>query len=754
MPSDRFLIAPYNENSGLQKNVRPWLIPDQAFSELINVYVFRGRVRKRFGSKWMGNTQLQSRFRVNIGTTDGAGNFNGFTPQFGGLPIVTPAIGQLFSIGTQVFTVVALGNPAPMLISGTATLATFDTTTGQVIITGADPLTIVYYYPALPVMGLLTLEADTVNDEEVIGFDTRFAYRFNGGWERIAGEVTPGAARWTGTDSQFFWGTTYTGANAFEKVFFVTNFNQNEPNFMRTLQGGITGNWDNFRPAISPTEFLNSARIVVGFKNRLVFFNTWEGVGSPGDNYPFRARWSQIGSPLDALAFRQDIPGRGNARDCPTTESIITVEFIKDRLIVFCERSTWEFVYTGNQADPFVWQQINTELGAESTFSIVPFDKVAIGIGNVGIHACNGANVERIDDKIPDEVFAIHNINEGVDRVYGIRDYTVEMIYWTLPDLDADSSFPYPTRVLVYNYKNGTWAYNEDSITAFGYRQPVSGITWDSETITWDDDISWGSGSIQAKFRQVIAGNQEGYVFIIEPDAPTNAAVLQITNMTVVANEVTITAINHNLRQGDFVFLRDIIGTGNLTLLNNKIFKVLIPLTTNTFTIFYQDSLGTIIAGTYNGNGTIARVSNIQMKTKEYNFYVQDGRNALVNKLEFLVDRTDAGQLQVDYFISTSGNSMLDDSQPFPLGTTTLLGTGTLETTPYPTVIYEQNSDRLWRAMYIWANGECIQLQLSMSDEQMTTVITEDDQLTGPALVDFQMHAMVIYARPTSARLQ
>lgn len=762
MPQDRFLIAPYDENSGIQRNVRPWLIPDQAFSELTNAYVFRGRVRKRFGSKWLGNTQEETRFRVNIGTTNGAGNFNGSTPQFGGLPIATPAIGQLFSIGTQVFTVIALGNPSVMLISGTATLATFDTTIGQVIINGATPATIVYYYPALPVMGLTTLEMDQVSDEEIIGFDTRFAYYYANGWERLANETTPGAARWTGSDSQFFWVANWNGANAFEKVFFVTNFNENEPNFMRTFQGyqvGVAaGTWNNFRPRIESTGtfFLNSARIIVPFKNRLVFFNTWEGAGSPGDHYPFRARWSQIGSPLAVDAFDQNIAGKGNARDCPGTEAIITVEFIKDRLIVFCERSTWEFVYTGNQADPFVWQQINTELGAESTFSIVPFDKVAIGVGNVGIHACNGSNVERIDEKIPDEVFSIHNLNAGVERVYGIRDYTVEMVYWTFPAIDADTTFPFPNRVLIYNYKTGTWAFNEDSITAFGYKQPASGITWDSTIVTWDDDVSWDSGSGQAKFRQVIAGNQEGFTFIIDPDAATNAPALQITNLTVApGNTITITAINHNLRQGEFVLLTDIVGTGNLNLLNNKIFEVIIPITQNTFTFEYDDALGTIIAGTYAGNGVFARVSNILIRTKEYNFYVNQnmGQNIRFNKVYFLVDRTDAGQLQVDYFVSTAFNSMIADGGS--LGTNTLTGTSVLETTPYPTVPLEQTATRLWHPNYLWADGECIQLKLSMTTEQMTTVIANPDgSITGPALVDFQLHAMVIYADHASSRLQ
>src|SRR5690606_30639266 len=117
------------------------------------------------------------------------------------------------------------------------------------------------------------------------------------------------------------------------------------------------------------------------------------------------------------------------------------------------------------------WQQISSELGAESTFSIIPFDQNAIGVGNVGIHSCNGTNVSRIDNRIPDAVFAIHNENDGPQRVYGIRDYYLEILYWSFPSSDASSDFPYPNRILIYDYKTGTWSFFEDSVTCFGYFQ-------------------------------------------------------------------------------------------------------------------------------------------------------------------------------------------------------------------------------------------------------------------------------------------
>ena len=210
MAYDKFLIAPLN--SGLETDRRPWLIPDEAFARLRNAYNFRGRIRKRFGGQLLQGSsaldpeyaQLASRLRINVGTTNGSGNLSGTVP--GG----TGAIGQLFSVGPdgsgnfEVFTVVALGTPGVMLATGSATVHTFNTSTGDFVITGSLANSDVYFYPALPVMGLITYERDTINDETLYAFDTQFAYVYSGsgtgGWERL------GTASWTGTNARFLLG--------------------------------------------------------------------------------------------------------------------------------------------------------------------------------------------------------------------------------------------------------------------------------------------------------------------------------------------------------------------------------------------------------------------------------------------------------------------------------------------------------------------------------------------------------------------
>lgn len=727
MPMDKYLIAPIG--TGLETDLKPWLIPDDAFFQLQNAYVFRGRVRKRFGTRLMNGlvsdtvASQYSRLRINIGTTDAGGNFAG------NVPGTKFNIGQMFSVGDEFYTVYQNGTPAAML--ATQGSGTFDTTTGAVTITGAPPLTDVFWYPAQPVMGIIQYETAVINDLPTYAFDTQFAYQFVGGaWSRL------GTAVWTGNDSQFFWGETWRGSTANSALLFVTNFNP--PDVIKYWDSAA---WTNFSPvyaAPSPgTNLILTARIIFSFKDRLVFLNTIETVNGAQTSFVNRCRFSQNGSPVEVDAWREDIPGKGGYIDASTKEQIITAEILKDRLIVFFSGSTWELVYTGNEILPFRWQKINTELGAESTFSIVPFDKVLLGIGNVGIHACNGANVERIDDKIPDEVFNIHNENEGVFRVNGIRDYYVEMVYWTFPSSEDDTQFNrvFPNRVLVYNYRTGAWAFNDDTITAFGYWQEQEDLTWQTDEDLWQEaEETWGSATLQAQFRQVLAGNQEGFMFIVDADETRNSPSLQITNLTYVTDGVQLQVINHNLAEGDFVAIENTNGI-NLPILT--IYRVTSIIDADNFVIIAPD-----ISGVYTGGGTIARVSNIDIITKQYNFYVKEDRNFHLARVDFSVDRTEHGAMTIDFFPSSSNVSLVTDG----LQSGAMMGTSVLETSPYALIPLEQFQDRLWHPVYLQAEGECIQLRIYMSDDQMA-----DPNISWSA---FELHAMLFYCQPTSYRLQ
>lgn len=773
MPLDRFLIAP--QSVGLENDIRPWLIPDSAYEQLNNAYIFRGRIRKRFGSRYMiptttpltGLEQYASRLRMSLGV--GAGPFNIPNTDL----VNTLQIGQIFTLGTVVFTITQLGNVLT-LSSNAAINATINTLVSPNTVTfgGAVPPDIAFWYPALPVMGLPIWETSTINNQPTIAFDTQFAYEYTAtGWDRLALETAAGDSIWTGSDSQFFWGYTYQGVDLSENFFFVTNFNENEPNFMRYLDN--TKTWHSFRPVTNSTgDTIDAARIIVGFHDHLVLLNVWETVSGLGQvNFKNRARYCAIGSPIDDAgaappyqpwfdnkndaAFR----GGGFVDNLQTQEEIVSAEFIKDRLIVYYARETWELVYTGNQQIPFVWQQINTEFGAQSTFSKVPFDTRVLAIAQNGITECTGANVSRIDQKIPNDVFDIRNANNGVLRVQGIRDYKAEQVYWAIPSSSKSQAFSqiYPNQVIVYNYQTDSWAYNTDSFTAFGYFTTQPGMTWASITTLWENMTqTWSDGTLQSNFRQIVAGNQEGFVTIIDPDLTRNAGALQITNATSAANVVTLTVINHNLvdqdiltNQEEYVYLDNIIGTGSWPLLNGVITQILEIVDANTIKVA---AFPFTVGSTYQGGGTLARVSNINILSKQWNPYVKSGQNVFVQKINFLVSRSGGvdditnlpfgGEVTVDYYPSTSKYSMLTESVPGQL-----ISNGVLETRPYDPVYYpfEKLQDRLWHPQYLAVDGNAIQIRIFMTGDQ---IINPNN-----AFANFELHAVELECQPASFRI-
>lgn len=769
---DRFLIAP--SNTGLQTDLKPWLINDDAYSQLNNAYVFRGRVRKRFGSRFMGNgwTSLQteplfSRLRVNVGTTAAvSGNF--------GPAVIPPAtagaiykIGQQFSIGTTVFTVV-VANGA-MLTTGAAT-GTFNTGTGTLTIVGntENPLTAIWWYPSEPVMGFTNYGIDPINDQPSYAWDTRFSYVFQGGfWQRLDNGGA-GIPVWHGSNINFFWSTNWQGITTnpqimFTTNFFVTNYNgagaaTDDPIWYYngttwTAASGANGFY--FLPAGGAARtgpFVRTSRLIVLFKNRLVLLNTVENDNSGGagvnTNFTNRARFCHLGSPFSNNAWYEpnqvDAAGAvgdgGGYVDAATEEEIISCEFIKDRLIVYFERSTWELAYTGNQVQPFTWQKINTELGSESQMSTVPFDKEVLTMGNTGVHSCNGANVQRIDNKIPQEIFQISNKNIGVQRVAGIRDYFVEMVYWTFPSDNENASDTYPNRVLVFNYQNGSWAFNNDCITAFGYFEQQQAMTWASTTTTWEEaDFTWNSGTTQIQFRQVIAGNQQGYTFIIDSETSRNERAMQITNITYPsANIAQLVIIDHTLEVGDFITIENATGI-NLPIIGS--YQVTQVLNANTVNIFAPD-----VSGTYLGGGNSARVSRIDIVSKQWNPYAQIDRNVFLQRIDFGVTKTQLGEITVDYSPSTAEISLIEDGGA--AGTNALMGTSILETSPYPVALapLEQMQERLWHPIYFQSDGTCIQIRMYLSDAQLSNLST--------AWSFFELQGSVLYTMPTTYRMQ
>lgn len=835
MAIDRFLIGYTDNNSGLETDVQPWLLADNAFDNLENAYVWRGRLRRRMGSILIGQSQTSSRLRYRLGTVDGTGILSGTVPGtvFG--------VGQMFSVNEDLFTVILLGTPTGLLATNPAKAMTYNTTTGAYILSSATPGDVLYFYPATPVMGLPLYYVPATNSRLSIGFDTQFSYFFdalNNHWVGITGSNSV----WTGSDSDFFWSVNYQGATSNLNYLWTTNFvpadgiryfdgtawnkpvinyaigtaitttdgSGNKAGIVPGASGFIgqvfnigltsftvisasgalavsaggtgTGTFDiatgayTFTGALTDTSIyftgnnqLLTARILINYRNRLVLLNTVEVVEGVTRKFVNRVRWSAQFNPLYPNSFMFNLPGNGGVRDAPVEEAIVTAQFIKDRLIVEFEDSTYELAYTGNEVAPFVFNKLNTELGAASTFSEIPFDKQILGIDNTGIHSCNGSNVARIDQKIPQLSFAINNTENGRERVYGIRDYFTEIAYWTYPNQNRNSTFYFPNRMLLYNYINDTWAINEDSITCFGYflvTDITPGGTWGNTTTPWNNlTILWNSGvyaQANSQFRTIVMGNQQGFTYLLQQDIPSNAPVLQITDVISYSNGfMNILCINHNLGLNDFILLENMNGivfTDGVNIFPTAMARVTSndfdTNNPNAFTINLScrnpvaDTLplfiDTQISGEYTGGGLASRVSQINASTKQYNFYTGEDKSVRISKIDFLIDKTANGLIAIDFLNSSTENISVSDGPASKI----------LETSPYELVNFEKFQTRLWHPLYFSARGQTVQFNFNMTSPFMFDYnINADGTLEYVALQDFQLHAMAIYAQRASNRM-
>jgi len=554
------------------------------------------------------------------------------------------------------------------VLTGTiAATGTINYATGDVTITGAVgsvPTTLTMgYFPSLPVMGLPQRELTDINAEQTIGFDTRYTYKFNNTSGKFD-ELSP-PTMWSGTDSNFFWATTYWYSTDKAQYFWTSNFSGTGGDPIQIYDGV---DWYDFAPTLGGGDLMTQALMLIPYKGRMVALNTMEGTSLAASfNFAQRARWSQNGAPLSAVTsgtaptatveWLSNVKGRGGYVDAPTNERIVSANFVRDLLVVGFERSTWALRYTGNEILPFVWERINKELGSESTFSMVAFDRGILAVGDKSINSCDGNSVERIDEAIPDEVFNIHNNgSDGPLRVHGIRDFYERLVYWTFPDAETQATFP--DRLLVFNYHNQTWSIFKDSFTCFGTFQRFNDITWaDLFDQSWDEaNYSWVSAKLQSQFPNIIAGNQQGYVLNLNQKV-SNGDSLYISDITGGATIVSLQVLNHNLTSTkpgekgptEYIKISGVVGAG-ADELNGRVFAVQVDDADN---IFLWTKPRTAITAITQATQAVVTAVNHNFSVGQH-FYIDNVTGMTrINGLNGLIVAVSGNNLTID--VDTSG---------------------------------------------------------------------------------------------------
>jgi hypothetical protein len=761
-----------NQTRGLKTNKKPYLLQDGEFPVLENAYSWRDRVIKREGNKFLSRLTrvlaAQSLGNTPVGVTTitfadifaTIGGFTGENPELQpgtiSITIAAPDTSTFIDNGDGSFSVTGLGISAGSYVNystGTVVLK-FSVPT-----TGGSAITIDFnYFPSLPVMGIEGREIAGITDLQTLWFDTKYAYNWNG--SQIIEYLPATGTTWDGTDADFFWTTNYRGTSDSTRLLFVTNFVNTATNPMRYTDGG---NWFTFQPIIADNppsaaqSVIYSARIIIPYYGRLVLLNTWEGTTAGGNagasNFFNRCAFSQIGDPTAADAFRRDIVGKGGSIDAPTNEEIVGAGFIKNTLMVFFSETTWQLRYVGEYGIPFIWERISADLGSDSTFSTVIFDQGALVVGDKAIISSDPNQVNRIDLDIPDQIFEFRTAQEGAMRVQGIRNFQKEVVYWTYPDFGLDRKFP--NRVLLFNYRNNTFAKFRDNVTAFGtfFLTDNAVTTWDSTDVFWDDDdVTWDDPEVADNFPSITSGNQEGFVHIYAETFPDEES-LSITAIDLTQNPIQITVNNHNLEDGDFVYMQHMqfidtaTSTPVLTNLNDVIYKVqrLTPGDPNEDNIInllkfdgeeyvylnytnFPSLTPTIGSATYIGGGTLALFPKLDVQTKDFSPYANRGIQVKMSYFDFLMEATETAAVTINLYINTSpavsGNLLVGNRNMT-----------TAPTLPY----YVPASDIAWYRFYATCFGQFIRIQMTYSDELMSMLSTHQQ--------GWQLNSITLWAR-------
>lgn len=578
------LIA--NQSVGLEKDLIPWLLPEEAYPDLENAFIYRGRTPRKLGALSLGPLSLipTAAYPVlavvappglvagsNVFTVSALiGGMNGIVP--GSLFLMLAPGGEVLTDNGNGSMSISGTNPVQAFVNYATTVVNIIVPVGSPLIGSSVTITLVHTFPATrtPCMGIWYRQLPEQNLEQTVFFDQTQAYVYSsGGFQILAAPTT-----WNGNNSDFFWAVNArnpllgNAALANNNFFFVTNFNNGvTPDPIRYIASA--GVWVNFAPPINATETMYQARCIVPFKNRLLFFNTWEGITANGQaaarNYPNRLRYSWIGDPTDVVnGYLETPPGKGGFVDAAIAEQIISVAVLKDCVLVKFETVSWRVVYTGNPFYPFEFQKVNQEFGSDSTFSSIQFDDFVLTVGNRAITQDSSIGVKRIDEKIPDEVFEISNFNEGPKRVWGIRDFKQELVYWTIPyptPSNPGTTLIYPNRMICFSYRTGAYSFFKDSYTAMGRFQNETFYTWGDYPYTWGTSPdTWGSAGDEFGFENIAAGNQQGNIFLLQKKVENDPA-FEIISILIGADGIaTVTIPDHNLDNGDFVLFQNVNG--------------------------------------------------------------------------------------------------------------------------------------------------------------------------------------------------
>lgn len=461
-----FIIAPFH--TGLDTDQEPWLLPVDAFKNILNGHIHHGYVEKRKGFRFLAEMiharTITAATAVNpsvftAASATGLSNDDSVTLQY-------LAGGSWPNLNGAKYTISSLAGSTFQLVDSTGTtvngsgLGTYDASTGRL---GT--------FDALRIMGIFRYIGSD-NTRQTLIADTERVGIYNSATNLIdpldlydiTVTLQPDSDVFASTNSDFIWAANWQHAGAVNRVYFTNGkaYASGTPGTDGILfYDAQNARVEQFQPALNSSDDLYGCKMMFSIKQRLLCLHTFEFNGSTTNTFPQRARWCAAQDPSN---WNDTIAGGGGFVDAPTGQQIISATELQDVIIVHFTDSVWTLRSVPDPALPFRWDKINDFRACDGKMATIGFDRYSVAVGVRGITATDGVETRRVDERIED--FVNNDINDSeFDKVFAERSYATRRSWILYPSEESEDS----NAVLIYDDESGAYSKYEIDLNALGY---------------------------------------------------------------------------------------------------------------------------------------------------------------------------------------------------------------------------------------------------------------------------------------------
>jgi hypothetical protein len=632
MTYQSFLIAKYA--TGLDRELQPWLIPNDAFVELLDAYVYRGVTTKRDGYSGYANglksTYTESRMVHEIAAVPPAtGAIDGVNTAFTWTLTTPVARGRVVITGSNPVQVLTDNGIGAFTGNGTGTI---DYTSGSVSISFTLPpavastvLLTYSYHPGFPVMGIMSFYP-TNNVRELIVADTTYVNRYNPTTDRL--DDISSATPYNCSATDFWSSVNYASAVSVPRLLFSNG-----------VVGDVIQQYDGttvsaYAPTFSPGTL--NARQIFNVKDRLVLFQTIEN----GILFPRRIRISGTGANCDN--FDNTATGAGLI-DIPDNTWFSGAAFNRDDVLFYTEAGTWVMKYTGNDVVPFSLQRIDGSRGSGAAFSVISYLNRTMAASTRGLINCDGYEVVRIDQSLPD--FTFNNIkSDQFTRCFsGFLDedrdvYLIHPSEGTIrPPLLTNGE---SDRILVINFDEDNYAIYRIPLSCMGNFQLAITVQWSDLTAvngfaSWDALAvtfgNWNAFPFSKGAPISIGGGHKGEIWRLN-DTQNEDNPEKIRDMSVIdADTLRVTTDWNNYEIGDNIVFQSVNGMTEANYKQGAIKAIQTPW--NTFDV----DIPTLGFSAYTDGGVASKTIAMEALSKKLNPFVDSDKKVRCGWIYFYV---------------------------------------------------------------------------------------------------------------------